>query len=748
MATGWLLDADLAAIPIPPLIQRVRSIVSHVVHTERITTASATTAAGADSDQTLYGPDGQRTLLRPALRALRSDLRNKALAYACLINRLNYQREAARDPASAGVLSMRADLCEWLAKVAVDAHRRSIRHNRSLSRPVSGANGGSNVGNGLGIHAPLLNNPGSLSTNAAVSPPPQLRRHSSFYGAVEQRYPTVTVNPAANWSEVTPGNTDNSFQIIYQSGTPNIQVSSEKRPISSSESTTVSRSVPNTPDYSRANDTSAYKRSELNEERLYDYGHMNESLDHSSTSCDIERHDDENHASALEIAIKCDARRFCASPAVQRIVDRIWRGDVVFYANLIDDDNAIPGTGNYASIARARTAVNVRRSRPQGLREVFRVSRLRVPRYQHLMHICIYLIFIYIYARVLFENSPTFTVYEAIMGVLAAGFIFDELIQVYKSGPRFYVQHLWNPIDTLTHLNLLVFAGIRARVLLYSQTQWSAISYTLLACNAVLLWPRLLAVLDRYRWAGRRVAILRRLFRRVLVAATPVPFILIGFTHAFYALSNGNALPQDIIWTLLRAATGSPELGFANAAIYHPQFGSWLMLCYLFICVGSCLSILFAVSVHAYAESSPWSDIEYRFRYTVRVLEHFILSPRYYARTNRFLLRVLFCPILLTIYMYERVWRRRWTAFGGSVYGGGVGGSGYDDWIVATDETAGRLPSSRFVDTVAETALQDVEEADNACEQLTQLTGQMHALQAHCQQLEDKLDRLLSRLEK
>ncbi|KAI8050507.1 hypothetical protein BDF22DRAFT_695320 [Syncephalis plumigaleata] len=784
MATGWLLDADLAAIPIPPLIQRVRSVVSHIVYTERIATASATTGANADSDNTLYGPDGQRTLLRPALRALRGELRNKALAYACLISRLNYQREAARDPASAGVLNMRADLCEWLAKVAVDAHRRSltdlvdvltfdfsprqgvrrpstgIRHNRSRSRPISSVS--------TSASSPISNQGFATGINAAP------RQYAGHYGATEHRHSTVS------WNDTLIKNVNDSNRLLQPLDNSNSNNNSNSRNTDSYhhhhhrhqpvESVAMMKPTLSAPGYLSTGNQS-YQPSNLDEERYYDYTFTREQSEEGDPTNETSIEDDEGRASALEIAVLCGARRFCASPAVQRIVDRIWRGDVVFYANLIDDDSAVPGNGNYASMTRARSAINVRRSRPQGFREVFRVSRMRVPRYQHLMHICIYLIFMCVYAYVLLENSPTFTGYEAVLGILAAGYVFDELTQISKCGFSFYVQHLWNPIDTLTHLNLLVFAGLRIHVLWYAQSQWSAPTYGLLACNATLLWPRLLGVFDRYRWAGRRVVILRRLIRRVLVAATPVPFILIGFTHAFYALSNGRAAPYEIIWMLLRAATGSPEIGFTQATVYHPQIGPWLMLIYLMISVGSCLSVLLAVSVHAYAESSPWSDIEYRFRYTVRVLEHvksealfpfvppfnllhiplffieLVLSPRYFVQLNRLLLRVLFCPILIIIYIYERVWRRRWTAFGGSIYGGGVGGSGYDDWIVMTDETAGRLPPGADINqTVNGYATHDLN-GDGMHEQFHQLTSQMQSLQKYCQQLEHKMDGLIGQLE-
>ncbi|RKP22540.1 hypothetical protein SYNPS1DRAFT_25685, partial [Syncephalis pseudoplumigaleata] len=461
MATSWLLDADLAAIPIPPLVQRVRSVVSQLVYTERIATASATTGANADSDNTLYGSDGQRTLLRPALRALRDELCNKALAYACLVNRLNYQREAARDPASAGVLNMRADLCEWLAKVAVEAHRRSltdlvdvltfdfsprqgvrraytggIRHNRSRSRPVSGTDTARSPTTPHHGHAPA----------APIAPRLYAEQHHYHYGTMERSW-TSTPSP----SELSPSRSNGAASSS----------SSPIRPVA------MLKSASHATGYLRTSSES-YRPLSQDEERFYDYAFpAREQTEDGSGggAASADSDDDEGRASALEIAVQCDARRFCAGPAVQRIVDRIWRGDVVFYANLIDDDTAIPGSGSYASMTRARSAINVRRSRPQGLREVFRVSRLRVPRYQHIMHICIYLLFMWIYARVLLENSATFTGYEAALGILAAGFILDELTQISRCGLHFYVEHLWNPIDTLTHLNLLLFAGLRTHVL-------------------------------------------------------------------------------------------------------------------------------------------------------------------------------------------------------------------------------------------------------------------------------------------
>ncbi|RKP06513.1 hypothetical protein THASP1DRAFT_31676, partial [Thamnocephalis sphaerospora] len=607
MATSWLLDADLAAIPIPPLIQRVRSVVAHVTHSVYTT-------------DELYGPIGQRTLLQPALQALRPELRNKALAYACLVNRFNYQREALRDPAAASVLHTRADVCEWLARVAVEAHRASLtdlvdvltfdfspRQGAHASSPAQWpatntagyGSAGSSAGGDTGRRAvstqrrrSVAHTPGrtsSIRSSSVGSTTRGPRASATGMAAVAipatsrdpNQYDTPGDHPAASWNDAASGNHE-ACNFLYDVSASRAGSQGERQPLNRYRSYVSSGRAMSRSDSDRVSPALGSTVLSPQTAPFYSCDTFTPSNGYGSAGADFydelreegicEDDEDEGRASALEVAVLCDAKRLCASPAVQRVMDRVWRGDVVFYANLIDDDTGALNGGAFGGygLTRARTAVNVRRGRPRGLRDLLRVSRLRVPRYQNLLQVAVYIVFLAVYAEVLMTRSITFTSAEVVLYVLTAGYALDEITQVYKSGVNFYAQYLWNPLDSIVLVNLLLFIGLRTRSYVRSESGWSSLAYGLLACNAVLLWPRLLVVFDRYRWAGRRMAMLRRVFRRATIAAIPIPFVLAGFTHAFYALSNGRATIDEILWTLLRTATGSPEIGFARAPIYHP----------------------------------------------------------------------------------------------------------------------------------------------------------------------------------
>jgi hypothetical protein len=797
MATNWQLGTDLAAIPIPPLIQRIRTIVSRTTHT-------------VYTPEELYGPIGQQEILRPALKALKPDLRNKALAYACLMNRLNYQREALRDPAAADILRTRADVCEWLARVAVEAHRTSLAdlvdaltfdfsprqgatsngrarpastrstsptqppapvtrptgplHRRRASALVPGYN--------TGVRSPLTHintrSPRISASSAPSTPlmsPLLLRDHTAWNETgLESRELPGAALPDGPLSRPGPaGERAMSTRHQLQPGIPLPmgRTTSDIRPLMS-----VTNIPPvGTPPQMNANYGSIqpFPYDEISEEESDD-DHMFEN--------ESEYEDSKSRASALEVAILSDAKRFCTSPAVQRVVDRVWRGDVVFYASLIDEDgislNGRPSTRS--KLTRARTVVNVRRGRPRGLRDVLRVSRLRVPRYQNLLYVSIYIMYLAIYAHVLMEHSISFTWEEIVLYILTIGYGLDELSQIYKCGLVFYTQYLWNPLDSLVLLSVFLFGLLRVCACVYEEARWTPLAYGILACNSVALWPRLLIVFDRYRWAGRRMAMLRRVFRRTLIVIIPIPFIFAGFVHAFYALSNGQHSIGEIVWTLFRVATGSPDVGFERAAIYHPYLGNWLMLIYILICVYSISAILLAVCVHAYTDSAPRSDREYRFRYTVRVLQHvksetlffyvpplnllhipllpaqLLLSERHYMRLNRFILRLLFWLPLLMIFVYERMWRRRWTVFGGPSFGGGVE---KDDWFMVTDEACGRLPTQSEEEEeypTPQSPLRSQCRSHVESEETRQLREQIRELRANCDRLESKVDQLLEHI--
>jgi hypothetical protein len=71
----------------------------------------------------------------------------------------------------------------------------------------------------------------------------------------------------------------------------------------------------------------------------------------------------------------------------------------------------------------------------------------------------------------------------------------DELIQLRDSGPSFYFETVWNLFDVPIYIIFLVFMGLRISTFFTRSLEMSDFAYDVLACNAILLWPRLFAAL-------------------------------------------------------------------------------------------------------------------------------------------------------------------------------------------------------------------------------------------------------------
>ena len=131
---------------------------------------------------------------------------------------------------------------------------------------------------------------------------------------------------------------------------------------------------------------------------------------------------------ALEIAAVANAKKFLSQTQVQRIVEDIWQGDVVFWETL-----------SFHSVKKAR-AHNKRIADPY--------SRLRVPKYQKAFQVGFFASFLALYYAVLVERDPHhITAKEALLYVWIAAFAYDEFGEFTDAGILFYRTDFWSLWD-------------------------------------------------------------------------------------------------------------------------------------------------------------------------------------------------------------------------------------------------------------------------------------------------------------
>lgn len=131
---------------------------------------------------------------------------------------------------------------------------------------------------------------------------------------------------------------------------------------------------------------------------------------------------------ALEIAAIANAKKFMSQKPVQKIVNDIWSGDIIFWETL--------------------STHAVKKPRPYNKRVADPYTRLRVPKYQKYFQIVFFLLFLALYYVVLVERNPRHvTVAEIFLYVWIFAFAYDEYGELFDAGYLFYRLDFWSLWD-------------------------------------------------------------------------------------------------------------------------------------------------------------------------------------------------------------------------------------------------------------------------------------------------------------
>ena len=131
---------------------------------------------------------------------------------------------------------------------------------------------------------------------------------------------------------------------------------------------------------------------------------------------------------ALEIAAVADAKHFLAQRPVQKLVDDIWEGDVIFWESL--------------------SVHAVKRARVYNKRVADPFVRLRVPKYQKTAQVAFFIAFLLLYYTVLLARNPTHVnAPEFFLYIWIAAYAYDEFGEIKDAGLKFYRTDFWSLWD-------------------------------------------------------------------------------------------------------------------------------------------------------------------------------------------------------------------------------------------------------------------------------------------------------------
>lgn len=409
--------------------------------------------------------------------------------------------------------------------------------------------------------------------------------------------------------------------------------------------------------------------------------------------------------SCLEIAIRAQAKRFLAHPLVVQQLEAIWAGTIVFHSAADSLHRQPPKSSprsepGYGSCNRSHQSSNSLRGKPQldvpgqdaanARRSVtlydprdaslFKLSRLRVPRYRQFLSTCSFAVLLALFLAIIVQRPLEITTLEIVFWLWSAGFMLDEIVGFNEQGFSLYLMSFWNTFDLGILLLLFCYYCMRLYGVLMPYTRKQTVAnqaYDILAANAVLLFPRLFSVLDHHRYFSQLLVA----FRMMAADLVAVFFLIIiacsGFFVAFtFSFGHGNT-PGSIAYALFQMLMGFTPAAWTLWDEYN-TLGKIILTLFLFICHFVVVTILITVLTNSFMAIVQNANEEHQFVFAVNTISMvksdalfsyvaptnilaWLITPlryfmpfRQFVKLNRTVIKITHFPILFTICLYEK----------------------------------------------------------------------------------------------
>lgn len=193
--------------------------------------------------------------------------------------------------------------------------------------------------------------------------------------------------------------------------------------------------------------------------------------------------------SALEIAAVSGAKKFLSQRPIQKVINGLWRGDIVFWETL--------------------SVNSVKRPRKYNRKQADPFSRLRVPRYLKIFETLFFAIFLALYYAVLVRrDKQRVTIPEILLYVWIASFAYDEFADWVDAGQTsFYASDFWWMWDISIVLVGMVFCALRVVGLSNHNDDTIDLAYDVLGLEALFLVPRIFSLLSLNPYFGTLVSL-------------------------------------------------------------------------------------------------------------------------------------------------------------------------------------------------------------------------------------------------
>ena len=414
--------------------------------------------------------------------------------------------------------------------------------------------------------------------------------------------------------------------------------------------------------------------------------------------------------STVEVAIRAQAKKFLSHPVVVQQLEAIWAGTIAFQSaadELHRHRSKQSGLrqgygtlGNSSLFANIRTKVQLSKKtykddafgslavkRAVTLYDpkdatLFKLSRLRVPRYRAVFSTISFAIMLGLFLAVLVEKSLPITFLEVLFWFWSAGYMLDEVVGFTVQGFGLYIMSFWNAFDIGILMLFVSYYVLRLIGILTSISQnryIASMAYDVLAATAVLLFPRLFSVLDHYRYFSQLLIAFRMMAMDLVAVLVLIVIACSGFLVAF-TLSFGD---DDFDVASATYALFQMLMGFTPAAwevwdTYNP-LGKAILVLFLFICHFLVVTILITVLTNSFMAVVANANEEHQFLFAINTISmvksdalfsyipptniigwlliptRFLLPFRQFVKLNRIVIKITHLPILFLIFFYERL---------------------------------------------------------------------------------------------
>lgn len=399
--------------------------------------------------------------------------------------------------------------------------------------------------------------------------------------------------------------------------------------------------------------------------------------------------------SCIEVAIRAGSKRFLAHPLVVQHLQAIWNGSIVFHSaadSMHRRRPSIAGAVTYGANEQSSkaqdSAGNQRMATLYNPRDasLFKLSRLRVPRYRNILSTISFAILLLLFVAVLQEKSLVITPLELVFWAWTAGYMLDEVINFNEQGFSLYIASFWNTFDVGILILLFVHLCMRLYGIILPEDHESKhhvakLAYDLLAATSVLLFPRLFSVLDHYRYFSQLIIAFRMMAADMIAIFLLIIIFCSGFLVALtFAFSTGDETdnPRNVAYALLQMLLGFTPAAWDRWAEYN-WLGRIVLTLFLFVCHFVVVTILVTVMTNSFMEIVRNANEEHQYLFAINVISsvksdalfayvppmnvlQWIFSPlrlilpfRQYLKLNRTIIKITHSPILFVIYLYERL---------------------------------------------------------------------------------------------